>query len=128
MRAPVFALAALALLPACMTPVPATDPASMRAPQDFAGADLAEALFAEFCIGKTAAESEAAIRASGRFKSPEVFEFQNTGARYALYPLIGHDRASVSVSTEAITGLQCSVGVNNRGPNLYDDGRVEWSL
>jgi len=86
--------------------------------------DPANALFAEFCLPyASAAASEAAVVASGRFEPvSEILIGRST--RYATYPLLGMDRAGITLVTGSVAGLQCSVGVNNAGPNLYEDGRV----
>lgn len=89
---------------------------------------LALSLFQEFCLtpGSPAA-SEAAIRASGRFATPSVSVFENIGSRFAIYPLANDARASVSIITGSVGELSCSVGVDNKGPNLFEDGSVSYS-
>ncbi|WP_368185152.1 hypothetical protein [Aestuariibius sp. HNIBRBA575] len=93
-----------------------------------ANANLADALFQEFCVAPgSAANSERAIIASGRFAEPNIIVFPNVGSRFASYQLNGHDRTSVSVATGTADGLQCSVGISNHGPSLYENGSVSRS-
>lgn len=85
--------------------------------------DLAEKLFQDFCVGKAdAAATEAAMRASGRFGPPRVTEFGGGAAKYVSYPLLERARSSITVTHGA--GIQCSVGIDNRGPTLFEDGRI----
>lgn len=107
------------------TPVASSAPATRAASDD--GKALADQLFAQYCKGKSAAQSERALIASGNFGKPTITRFKNIGARFAIYPLKSRARASVAVVTGAIGGLQCSVGVDNAGPSLYEDGRVTYS-
>lgn len=89
--------------------------------------DLAQSLFAEFCLGKTAAESAAALSMSPRFGPPSETTFGVPGpdqTRYLRFPLLERDRAGVSVVFFSGTGLQCSVGIENQGPSLFDDGSI----
>jgi hypothetical protein len=93
-----------------------------------AGDDLAKSLFRDFCKGKrTAAASEAAIVSSGRFNPPLITEFKVTNGRYVNYVLKENEKASVTVITGSASGIQCGVGVNNRGQNLYEDGAISFS-
>lgn len=107
---------------------PATSaPTPVAAPGGDGAITLAEALFADYCIGRTVAQSHATLTASGRFGAPRITEFKNIGARYAHYALLSRQRASVTLVTGSTGGIQCSVGVDNKGPNLYTDGSVKRS-
>ena len=88
---------------------------------------LAETLFAQYCVGKTFAQSQAALVASGRFGEPVISEFSTLGARYARYELLSRPRAGVTLVSGSVGGIQCAVGVDNKGPNLYEDGSVKRS-
>jgi hypothetical protein len=88
---------------------------------------LAETLFAQYCVGKTFAQSQAALVASGRFGGPVISEFSTLGARYARYELLSRPRAGVTLVSGSVGGIQCAVGVDNKGPNLYEDGSVKRS-
>lgn len=89
---------------------------------------LALSLFQEFCLDPgSPSASEAALRASSRFGTPNINQYQNIGARYALYPLANDGRASVTIVTGPVGELSCSVGVDNKGPNLFEDGSVAYS-
>lgn len=112
-------------LGACMDAVPATT--NLPTPTSEREA-LALSLFQEFCLAPgNAAASEAAIRASGRFDAPTVSEFTTIGARYAIYALSNTTRAGVTIVTGSTGGLSCSVGVDNKGPNLFENGTVSYS-
>lgn len=120
-------LGALAILAVAGCVPPGGTAAQLPAPTTQREA-LALSLFEEFCLTPgSAAASEAALRASGRFAAPNITAFENLGARYATYILATDDRASVAIITGATVGLSCSVGVDNKGPNLYEDGSVTYS-
>ena len=54
-------------------------------------------------------------------------EFSTLGARYARYELLSRPRAGVTLVSGSVGGIQCAVGVDNKGPNLYEDGSVKRS-
>jgi hypothetical protein len=108
-----------AIAPASASPAPAPIPAVARAD------DPAQALFAEFCLPyPTAAASEAAVVASGRFSPVQETLIADGTIRYATYLVLGMDRASVTLAYNTGSDIQCGVGVNNAGPTLYEDGRI----
>ena len=80
-------------------------------------------LFDSFCRGKSsAAQSEAALKASGRFAAPRVTEFGSGASRYVAYDLTDGTRGGVTVTYG--TGIQCAAGVENKGITLFENGRI----
>ncbi len=84
--------------------------------------DLAETLFDQYCVGKTYAQSQAALVASGKFGPPRLIK--TSFSTFTTYPYLARARAGVTIVKGSLGGLQCSVGVENKGPNLYEDGRI----
>lgn len=84
---------------------------------------LSNTLFDRYCLNKSSARaSETALRRSGKFKTPRTITPGN--ARYVIYPLADGTRGGVTVTYNSVGGLRCSVGIQNIGPNLYENGRI----
>lgn len=86
-------------------------------------AKLANEIFDRFCLNKSSQKAtEAALRRSGEFKAPKPLKAGQ--AQYIFYPLADGTRGGVTVIYNSIGDLQCSVGIQNIGPNLYKGGRI----
>lgn len=86
-------------------------------------AKLSNKLFNRYCLNKaSAAATESALRRSGKFKAPATL--QAGQARYVSFSLADGTRGGVTVVYNSRSGLRCSVGVQNFGPNLYEGGRI----
>lgn len=85
--------------------------------------ELSNQLFDRYCLNKPSARAtETALRRSGKFKTPKTL---NAGtARFVIYPLADGTRGGVTVVYSSIGKLRCSVGIQNIGPNLYENGRI----
>ncbi|UWR21697.1 hypothetical protein [Sulfitobacter sp. S190] len=111
--------------PQAVHPSAAAKPLTQPVPAAAAGdpVAIAKPYFEEFCVTPPdTAARRAAIAASGRFGMPQTYK--TSFSTYTSYPILGVDRASITLVQGAGTGLICSVGVRNKGPSLFDDGRI----
>lgn len=86
-------------------------------------AKKANALFDRYCLsGKSNASIANTLRGSSKFRDAKVIRAGD--ATFTFYPLADGTRGGITLVKNSIGGLRCSVGIENVGPNLYENGRI----